>query len=177
MLSFMSVRSVGRSRRVAEAPPLRTLILVGALAIAVCGGCSRAPRARTIVGPDGSDMLHVSCGADQGACFELAGQHCPDGYRLSAIFAPASNNFLVRCQSSRHLAEVVPAESVAPSPSVVPRTAEPVSPPSASWPPPPQPWPNTNPWAAPSPQANANTAATPLPETVRLPNGQIDIGY
>ena len=44
-------------------------------------------------------MVHVSCGADQSACFELAGKSCPGGYRLFPIFDARDNNFLVRCEA------------------------------------------------------------------------------
>jgi hypothetical protein len=63
-------------------------------------GCSRQPHARSVVGPDGTSMVHVACGSDQSACFELAGQSCPSGYTLFPIFDPHDNNFLVRCQPS-----------------------------------------------------------------------------
>lgn len=61
-------------------------------------GCSHEPRARNITGPDGSAMVHVSCGGDQSVCFELAGRSCPTGYTLFPIFDAHDNNYLVRCE-------------------------------------------------------------------------------
>jgi hypothetical protein len=78
---------------------MRKFALVVVLGLA---GCSQEPRARSITGPDGSAMVHVSCGSDQSACFELAGKSCPTGYRLFPIFDAHDNNFLVRCEAGRN---------------------------------------------------------------------------
>lgn len=132
-----------------------------AAALVVLGlsaGCMQPPRARSVIGPDGTRVLHVSCGADQGACFEMAGQSCPFGYDLSPTFDASSNNYLVRCEN--RVAGIAPliASSGARSPSL-----------SAGWPPPPELWPPTNPWS----QATGEAS----PQSARLPDGQLDIGY
>jgi hypothetical protein len=141
--------------------------------LGLVSGCQRQPRARPIVAPDGAPAIHVSCGSDQGACFELAGRYCPNGYRLKPIFDVESNHFLVRCREDM----AVHAPST-PS-TVVIRSLGPGAPqePAApsTWPPSPQPWPGADPW--PSAAAGAAQTAGPLPETARLPDGQIDIGY
>jgi hypothetical protein len=62
-------------------------------------GCTRQSHIRPLVGPDGTPMFHVSCGGDQGACFELAGRSCPQGYALVPLFDRRDNNFLVRCRT------------------------------------------------------------------------------
>lgn len=150
-----------------------------ARAFAVCSvaaaiaGCVHTPRAHRIIGPDGSDMLHVSCGSDQGACFALAGDNCPNGYRLVPIFNPEANNFLVRCQSRTHSVEAA-ENSVSPVPSnVIVRTLNPAPASTTRWPPPEEPFPGTDPW----PAGSAASGSLPLPQTARLPDGQIDIGY
>jgi hypothetical protein len=68
----------------------------------LCGvlwvACSPTPSARSVTGPDGSPVLHVSCGVDQATCFELAGRACPNGYYYAPILDPHDNNFFVRCR-------------------------------------------------------------------------------
>ena len=63
-------------------------LLCALWALGLVVGCSREPHARSVTGPDGSAMLHVACGRDQGACFELAGRGCPYGYKVFPIFDP-----------------------------------------------------------------------------------------
>ena len=141
-------------------------VAVGALL--VVGGCAQAPRARAITGPDGSEMFHVSCGADQGACFELAGRSCPRGYELAPVFGERDDNFLVRCRA----ASVATAEST-PAPVAAPSAARP-APYTPEWPPPEQSWATPDPWSAAS---GAPASSNDLPPTHYLPNGQIDVGY
>jgi hypothetical protein len=76
---------------------MRTLLLGVGLCLL---GCSQQPQARNITGPDGTPMVHVSCGSDQSVCFQLAGRSCPGGYNLFPIFDAHDNNFLVRCQGA-----------------------------------------------------------------------------
>jgi len=162
ILRAMLVRKVGA--RVVR------VFATGLVLTAALSGCARQPRVRAIVGPDGTDMLHVSCGSDQGACFQLAGRRCSAGYELTPIFDPSNNNFLVRCRDRRHL--VVPSELAAEVPArrTVFRATDRGT---SSWPPPLQPWPDVDPW----PAADAGSGASELPQTARLPNGEIDIGY
>ncbi len=69
-----------------------------ALASGLLGlGCSE-PRAVPIIGPDGSHMLHVSCGARQGECYRLAGEYCPNGYDVGRTIG-GEGNMLVRCRA------------------------------------------------------------------------------
>src|SRR5450432_1949204 len=72
------------------------VVLVG-LSLAVVA-CVEQPGAERIIGPDGTQMLHVHCASEQVACFQLAGERCPHGYDLSPIFDPHDGNFLVRCR-------------------------------------------------------------------------------
>jgi hypothetical protein len=147
--------------------------LVPALLSALGGACAEPAGAARIVGPDGTQMLHVHCGDEQVACFRLAGEMCPRGYFLSPIFDPHDGNFLVRCkdsaqgvvaanaslQAATQPAPTVPAVTAASSPS---RAA----PPDPGWPPtevarPAEPWP-------------APSAGAPAPQSAI---GDVDLGY
>ncbi len=91
------------------------------------------PAARNVIGPDGRPSLHVACGANQGACFELAGKSCPYGYDFVPVFDPHDNNFLVSC----HAVPTVAAEAVNPWPPPSPwpvasATTGPISEPPAT---------------------------------------------
>jgi len=137
----------------------------------VVGGCVELVGAERIVGPDGTRMLHVHCGDEQVACFQLAGELCPRGYFLSPIFDPHDGNFLVRCKDPTQVDLVA---SAAPSISAQPlHTAQPASPSGVHPAAPEQSWPPTEvakpsePWPAPS-------AGTPLPHTAI---SDVDIGY
>lgn len=68
-------------------------LLLGAIGLA----CAPQSRAVPIVGPDGSRMLHVSCGSDEARCYQLASEHCPYGYDLSKT--ASDGNFLLRCRA------------------------------------------------------------------------------
>jgi hypothetical protein len=117
-------------------------------------GC-QSPGSQRIVGPDGSPMMHVHCGSDQGVCFRMAGELCPSGYDMKPVLSGSDGNFLVRCRSAgapavaaqcptppRAAAPPVVASRPAPTPSVAakapaskdvwPPTAEP-SPPAYPW--------------------------------------------
>ncbi len=139
-------------------------VLVGLSSLAA--GCVEAPGAERIVGPDGTHMLHVHCGDEQVACFQLAGESCPSGYDLSPIFDPHDGNFLVRCRNPPLTATV----TIAPTPA----PAEPAA--HAHGSPTKEPWPPaevalpTEPWPEPS---SANT----LPPAPRTATGAVDIGY
>ena len=118
-------------------------------------GCVEQPGAQRIVGPDGTQMLHVHCGDEQVACFQMAGERCPRGYDLSPIFDPHDGNFLVRCRTPSTTPAYV---TVAPS---TPRAAPTQAPTNDGWPPaevarPSEPWP--------TPSSN-------------VPSRTIDIGY
>ena len=115
-------------------------------------GCVEPPGAERIVGPDGTQMLHVHCADEQVACFQLAGERCPHGYDLSPIFDPHDGNFLVRCkdaQASGAFATRAPAPSTrASSNNGTTATAD-------GWPPvevarPSEPWPASSSGAAPA---------------------------
>lgn len=132
------------------------------------GACAEPPGAERIVGPDGSRMLHVHCGAEQVACFQLAGERCPYGYDLSPILDPHDGNFLVRChnpiEGGGFANSGAPGAAAAPIASVRPR------PPSDGWPPPEVAKPS-EPWPAPS------VATPPAPPTPRTASGEVDVGY
>jgi hypothetical protein len=131
---------------------LRWLVSGAAAALAVA--CVE-PGATRIVGPDGTRMLHVHCGDEQVACFQIAGELCPHGYYLSPIFEPRDGNFLVRCKAPVEAVTVASAPqpaaaAVAAAPQqhspFVERSAAPSSSAEQPWPPsevarPTEPWP------------------------------------
>ena len=125
-------------------------------------GCVETPGAEHIVGPDGTRMLHVHCGDEQVACFQLAGESCPNGYDLSPIFDPHDGNFLVRCRTPKLVTSVV-ATTQSPSREVQASAAKDGWPPSEVATP-------MEPWPAPSTNPNA-------PPTPRTATGAVDIGY
>lgn len=69
--------------------------------LAGLSGCmaAPAPAAVPIVGPDGTSMMHVSCGLDEARCYEIAGRSCPAGYDIARTAGNATGNFLVRCRA------------------------------------------------------------------------------
>lgn len=142
--------------------------LTAALWSALAGGCVEPAGAEHIVGPDGTQMLHVHCGDEQVACFQLAGELCPQGYFLSPIFDPHDGNFLVRCKAPAQAALIASATRPAAadpgqaSQVTVVRTHAP----QADWPPPEVARPS-EPWPAPS-------AGAPVPKTAI---GNVDLGY
>lgn len=135
----------------------------------VCGGlslllsgCVETPSATHIVGPDGTRMLHVHCGAEQVACFRIAGERCPAGYDLSPVFDPHDGNFLVRCRVPQ-----APATVVVSAPAMRPN-ASPAAAVSDRWPPaevatPTEPWPTE--------------ASSELPRSTGKLGGPVDLGY
>jgi hypothetical protein len=139
------------------------LPLLGALV----GACVEPPGAERIIGPDGTRMLHVHCGDEQVACFQLAGELCPRGYFLSPIFDPHDGNFLVRCKDGTEAsafastAPQAPAQPLQPAGAPIAVRARAVD----------EPWPPfevakpSEPWPAPS-------AGTPEPKI-----GDVDLGY
>ncbi|HEY4157854.1 MAG TPA: hypothetical protein VGM29_07140 [Polyangiaceae bacterium] len=129
-----------------------------ALGLFVLGATAPAcvqPSVRPIIGPDGSAMLHVHCGRDQFACFELAGQSCPHGYDMSPIFDVSEGNFLVRCraQAAARVATTSNAES-------------------NTW----HPNGDAVPWRPP-PGASKPVKVGDLPPTRRTAAGEVDVGY
>ena len=73
-------------------PICTVLVAFGFTTLAAC----ITPGSERIVGPDGSPMLHVHCGADQSECFRLAGESCPFGYDYAPVYDPKDGNFFVR---------------------------------------------------------------------------------
>ncbi|HEX7453828.1 MAG TPA: hypothetical protein VF294_16160 [Polyangiaceae bacterium] len=129
-------------------------------------GCVEQPGAERIVGPDGTQMLHVHCGDEQVACFQMAGERCPHGYDLSPVFDPHDGNFLVRCRTPMSAPGFAAAAPSAPQP--VRATANGRARPDEGWPPAEVATP-TEPWPAPSSSA--------LPPAPRTATGAVDIGY
>jgi len=141
------------------------LLALLTLGLAAC----QAPGATRIVGPDGSPMAHVHCGADQGACFRLAGELCPTGYEMRPVLRQSDGNFLIRCRAAAALAAApvcstpsAPALALpgpsAPSNGAALAAGRPT--PGESWPPSTEPWPAAYPW--PPPETN-ETAAPIVP--------------
>lgn len=136
-------------------------VLVALTAAALALGCV-SPGSQSIVGPDGSRMAHVHCGADQGACFRIAGELCPAGYELQPVLTGSDGNFLVRCRAAR-----VAVSAVCPAPAAASREGR------DPWPPSTEPWPAAYPWSAPETSAAAQaplSAPSPVP-------AEIDLGY
>jgi hypothetical protein len=132
-------------------------LLLTLCALGLVLGCTREPHARSVTGPDGSAMLHVACGRDQGACFELAGRGCPYGYKVFPIFDPRDNNFLVRCHAAPNLAALPHDDTPNVGSPVLARPAAPM----AEW-----------------SGANASIAVKPAPPTKGTRNdSEIDLGY
>jgi hypothetical protein len=142
-------------------------VLSSALLSALAGACVEPAGADHIVGPDGTQMLHVHCGDEQVACFQLAGELCPRGYYLSPVFDPHDGNFLVRCKDPAQASVVA---SVAPQPAPTQPVQAAVArahQPEDGWPPaevarPAEPWP-------------APSASSAVPRTAS--GGVVDIGY
>jgi hypothetical protein len=127
----------------------------GALGLLVA--CSREPHARSVIGPDGSPMLHVACGRDQGACFELAGRGCPYGYKVFPIFDRQENNFLIRCHAAPDMASLPQDDTPNVGSSVFARPSSPMGV-----------------WSG----ADASIAVKPPPPTSGTRNdSEIDLGY
>ncbi|MBX3181591.1 MAG: hypothetical protein KIT72_13030 [Polyangiaceae bacterium] len=79
--------------------------LLGALGALSLFGCAQQQRSaetsgvvRPIVGPDGSQLLHISCGADEGRCYQLAGERCPAGYDVGRTHSGERGQLFVRCR-------------------------------------------------------------------------------
>jgi hypothetical protein len=110
-----------------------------------------------VIGPDGSVMLHLTCGTDEALCYELAGTHCSKGYD---IFPTPRQNWLVRCRAAQPT-WVARVEALAPSPYAIQETV--------------QPWPAEP--LAPSPYAPPNPPASVPPLTPGRPDaGSRDLG-
>jgi hypothetical protein len=164
------------------AKPIRAGLL--ALGIAALAGCVR-PGAEPIVGPDGSQMLHVHCGADQGECFRLAGQSCPFGYDYAPVYDPKDGNFFVRCRSgvAAQPPGAAPPVAAAVAPAPAPTYAAPAprpAPPAATN----SDWPPgevdrvTEPWnKEPAGVVSSGVPSATLPPTPRTKLGEVDIGY
>jgi hypothetical protein len=139
--------------------------LAPALVSAFLGGCVEPSGAERIVGPDGTQMLHVHCGHEQVACFQLAGDMCPRGYFLSPIFDPHDGNFLVRCKDPAQAALVANAPQPAPVTQPARAPVMCTRAPDSDWPPSEVARPS-EPWPAPS-------AGAPVPKTAI---GDVDLG-
>lgn len=139
----------------------------------------QSPVATRIVGPDGSPMAHVHCGANQGACFRMAGELCPSGYELQPVLSGSAGNFLVRCRAPAAplLASPYPTPPPLATPLVSPPAGQARAPgataqSSNTWPPPTEP-PLMYPW--PPPESSAAVRAAPT--IPAAPTRDVDIGY
>jgi hypothetical protein len=111
-------------------PPRFASLSAALLPLLLAAAC-RSPGAERIVGPDGSQMSHVHCGAEQSACFRLAGELCPAGYDIQPVLRQSDGNFLVRCRAAR-VARQCPTPVAARPSSPAPFTPPASAPPSAS---------------------------------------------
>src|SRR3954466_8720765 len=92
-------------------------LLLGLLGLLACA--CRSPGSERIVGPDGSAMSHVHCGAEQGECFRIAGELCPSGYEMQPVLSGTDGNFLVRCRAAGTSAVAAQCSAPAASPAAV----------------------------------------------------------
>jgi hypothetical protein len=136
--------------------------LIGVLALGLVGCTS--PGSERIVGPDGSQMAHVHCGADQGVCFRIAGELCPGGYELKPVLSGNDGNFLVRCRTAAPPAVAVQCPTPARSAPTGTHTAQ-------------QSWPSVSELLNPWPRPETNAAAPTAPAAAAPPQGDFDIGY
>jgi hypothetical protein len=127
----------------------RVALILAGLGEALLVGCA-SPGAQPIVGPDGSPMAHVHCGAQQGVCFRIAGELCPSGYDMKPVLRGDDGNFLVRCRRANVT-------------SAAPTCPLPVAAPSALM----------YPWPPPEAGAAAQRTTKPTPTTAT----EIDLGY
>lgn len=128
----------------------RIVVASTACALLACA----SPGSQPIVGPDGSAMAHVHCGSDQGTCFRIAGELCPQGYEIKPVLSGNDGNFLVRCRAAQAVAEAAPR--------CPPALAAAAAPSGLMYP-----------WPPPAPSVNVKrtpTAASVSPE-------EIDLGY
>lgn len=157
------------------APALLGLLLA-------CAACAVQPVAYPIVGPDGTQMLHVNCGADEGRCFQLAGQSCPYGYDMYAVHPPSGETFLVRCH---YAAQQVAKPTWQAPPRVESATAS--APPEATvrsnpsreastWPPTGE-ADTVSPWPTAGSKSTVPAAGSAAPPLSGLPGSPDDIGY
>src|SRR5262252_3355706 len=107
---------------------VKGLAAAGLVTGALVTACAE-PGVSPIVGPDGSAMLHVHCGGDQAACFQIAGRSCPHGYDMSPIFDVSQGNFLVRCREAgtARVATTTDPSAWRPNSDVVPLRSTPAS--------------------------------------------------
>ena len=138
----------------------------GLLVLPLAVACTSA-RARSIVGPDGQTVLFISCG-ETGACYELAGRHCPAGYDIRRARGAVPESYLVLCRR----AAGAPSAYYPPAPvAATPTRLAPVlqAPRQQGWPPPresldsAQHWPEQvqPPGAPPAPLAAPTPSAPP----------------
>jgi hypothetical protein len=148
--------------------------LIAALGLLALGlvGCQQPGQSR-IVGPDGSQMSHVHCGADQASCFRIAGELCPNGYEMKPVLSGSDGNFLVRCRARSH-SPAAACDTVASTAYArpVPGTLASSTSSSERWPPSNEPWPLMYPWPPPEP-----TAGVGRPPSPPAKNKEIDVGY
>jgi hypothetical protein len=96
------------------------------LLLLLATGCTQAsqpgPSAVPIIAPDGVAALHVSCGAREGRCYELAGRYCPTGYDIEPTRGPPGN-YVVHCRARAWSA--ASDYPLAPSPYAIQETVQP----------------------------------------------------
>jgi hypothetical protein len=102
---------------------MRMWVVGLALFASACASSTRSePRAIPVTGPDGLPALHVSCGTDEGHCYQLAGRFCPTGYDIEPTRGRAGN-FLVHCRLRTWAA--AGEHPLAPSPYALQETVQP----------------------------------------------------
>ncbi|HVY29768.1 MAG TPA: hypothetical protein VHB79_24580 [Polyangiaceae bacterium] len=124
-------------------------------------------------------MAHVHCGADQGICFRIAGELCPNGYDIQPVMSGSEGNFLVRCHGARLPPVVAAAPSAVAPPAGWASAHTPPAPSSGSgehWPPANEPWPNAYPWPPPETSAATQPPAPNAPSAAGT-KAEINLGF
>ena len=158
------------------------------LALAAALNACMTPSVQTVLAPDGHPALFVECGADEGACFALAGQSCPQGYDIRQAVTGQGGSYLVRCRyAPTPMAQASPpAVTPAPPPYNWPPASVPAtqSPPPSSADVPTATFPSgqsNTPQAAPrpTPKSGAQSGWPPPnePGPTALPWEDLDLGY
>lgn len=89
---------VARSPCYALSAVLSGRILCIGVALSSLVSCHERPEAvYPITGPDGSPMVHISCGDRPGRCYQIAGQVCPYGYDLFPTVIDSQTDVLAKC--------------------------------------------------------------------------------
>ncbi|HMR09732.1 MAG TPA: hypothetical protein PKA88_28340 [Polyangiaceae bacterium] len=74
------------------------------IAMLVGAACTAnpVPVVKEVIGPDGTQMLHVDCRGNEAECYQAVGRRCQAGYDLFWTVSRAPGRYLVRCRALRY---------------------------------------------------------------------------